>query len=311
VSGSNKTQVLFGSGLATAQAEGNAGPLELFYQNSDGKVWFMETTSTGTWTGVGGDASQQEVPTSAKLPTSLSIVANPTEWHLFYININNVVWETISNDKGRSWHDGPLSGRISVLNDPGPNVSLRACYATKMNSTADGIILWATTSETNIVEYSWLYGSTNWDLTGNYSVNGHAGIGCYTWNGTNWYTMNVDQDNTLNVWWKNTAVADSQWAATTVSIPGVMANTSIGYTKDLFVQMADGSLAGYDISFSGATTSSMGSFTLPRNPIPGSQFSVTVYPQFSVYSQTTGHDITETLQGANGWTSSMLILPAS
>lgn len=121
--------------------------------------------------------------------------------------------------------------------------------------------------------------------------------------------MMVNLNNVVQVIWKDrnaSAQATSshpvnQWANTSVIIPGAMPNTSLGYTNFLYAQLADSTIAGYNISFAAENTRvvTTQNFKMPRKPLPGTHFSVTAIPNTSggntllVFDQKNGSDITE------------------
>lgn len=168
-------------------------------------------------------------------------------------------------------------------------------------------------------EVTWTYNTTQWYEQESFVANGHAGIGCYSWGaGSVSYLMMVDLEDNLQVSWKdlNSSVTPTTshpvntWVNTTFTIPGVMANTSLGYTNYLYAQQAGGQIGGYDIIWDAEDTKLGDTFTIPQAPLPGTHFSVTVIPDTSggnsliVIAQENGTDITENTRDlANGqWT---------
>lgn len=231
-----------------------------------------------------------------------------------------------------------------------PNVGLQACWygsfygtanyvhspipGTGSNTTSQdsviGMHLWYGTDPYTQEEVNWTYNTTQWYLQDNFTANGHAGVGCYSWGpGSVSYVMMVNLDNDVNVMWKDlnsTAMTTdthpvNKWTNTSVSIPNVMPNTSLGYTNFFYAQLADSSISGYNISFDAEETTIMNSstFEIQQKPLAGTHFSVTSIPtpsggnELIVFAQENGTDITENLRdfSSGQWSYRSLPIPNS
>jgi hypothetical protein len=231
-----------------------------------------------------------------------------------------------------------------------PAVGLQACWYGSFYGSADythspvpgtgsnttsqdaviGMHLWYGRDPVTLEEVTWTYNTTEWYRQDNFTANGHAGIGCYSWGpGSVSYAMMVNLDNAVQVMWKdlNTSVATTsqhpvnQWVNTTFTINNVMPNTSLGYTNYFYTQLQDGSISGYNISWDAENTGILTSqtFEIPQKPLPGTHFSVTAIPNASggssliVFDQKNGSDITENTRDlSNGqWAYNNLPVPNS
>jgi len=202
---------------------------------------------------------------------------------------------------------------------------------TGSNNTAQdsviGMHLWYGREPTVLEEVTWTYNTTAWYRQDNFSANAHGGIGCYSWGaGSVSYVMMVNFDNAVQVYWKdlNSSIASTdthpvnKWVNTTVTIPNVMPNTSLGYTNYFYAQNADRTIGGHNISYAAENTKlTSESFTIPQQGLPGTHFSVTAVPNGSggdsllVFNQQNGSDITENARDlSNGqWTYADLPVP--
>jgi hypothetical protein len=329
------TGALHGSGFATAQTEGSSGNKLLYFQHATGEIRRMERGTDGTWSG--GDSSTA-VPTATgtnpKNGTPIAIVNYVGEsqtWHLFYIDVNNILREKITVNETTAWHDGPLSElNLYAVNDP--NAALQACYGGFYSDAAQliptqGIHLFWGSHATTVSLYNWNTNDTQWspDVPMDYTANGLAGIGCYSWNGSdsNWYAMMVDLDNNVNVLYRDAKGVNHHgvFYNSSLQIDNVMVNTSLGFTDHFFAQSADGSLNGYKIIFDQGNTelnTTNEKITISGNVIPGTRFSVTQLPsnltngneQLAVIYQASGDDISiATWDGGNTWSTTALSVP--
>jgi hypothetical protein len=177
-----------------------------------------------------------------------------------YIDKANVVREKISDNNGTTWRDG-LIGSLNLVAMNDSNVALQACFGNFYSSASQesptiGIHLWYATDPQTQQQVDWIINSPRWDVGETYTANGHAGVGCYSWGpGSIWYAMMVNLNNDVNVQWRDAKYEQTEsWSNTSVVIPDVIPNTSLGYTDCFFAQLRNGSLAGYNISFNGANT---------------------------------------------------------
>jgi len=202
------------------------------------------------------------------------------------------------------WY-GSFYGTANYVHSPIPSTGTN----TTSQDAVIGMHLWYGVDPVTMQEVTWTYNTSDWYPEGNFTANGHAGIGCYSWGpGSVTYLMLVNLDNTVQMLWKdlNTSVVSTPshptnvWVNSSVSIPNVMPNTSLGYTNYFYAQMNDGSIGGYNISFAADNSAILASqnFEIPQKPLPGTHFSVTAIPTVSggdsliVFDQTNGSDIT-------------------
>jgi hypothetical protein len=78
-----------------------------------------------------------------------------------------------------------------------------------------GMHMWYASGDTTIQQFGWRDGDAAWSYQDSFpDVNGHAGIGCYSWGpGTVTYVMMVNDADTAEVYWKDT---NTSIASTTV-----------------------------------------------------------------------------------------------
>lgn len=83
-----------------------------------------------------------------------------------------------------------------------PTVTADGSNATVYSSDA-GMHLWYAADSTTFHQYGWRDGFDHWEKQDDWTnKNGHAGVGCYTWGpGTVTYTMMVNVNNTLEIWY--------------------------------------------------------------------------------------------------------------
>lgn len=236
------------------------------------------------------------------------------------------------------WRDGPIN-QLKLKAMDHTNVGLQACwygsfYGTpNQNQTSKdsviGMHLWYGKDSTTLEEVNWTYNTTDWSRQDNFTANAHAGIGCYSWGeGSVSYVMMVNLDNQVNLLWKdlNTTIRSTpihpidKWTNTSVVIPNVMQNTSLGFTNFFYAQLQDSKIGGYNIDFQAENSSivSEDTFEIPEVPIKGTHFSVTTLPDASggdsivVLNQLNGSDITESLRDIKSgqWTYVTLPVPS-
>lgn len=166
--------------------------------------------------------------------------------------------------------------------------------------------------------------------------------------GTVTYVMMVNEQNTAEVWWKDTntnltataAHPINEWVksepetlmtffATTadnhlasIQISNTSPSTSLGYTNYFYLQLDDNSINGYNISWAAENT------TIPAGSqfvvgdvdgIPGTHLSVTALPNLGggnnidVFFQTEGNDVTQWTRDLIGgvWSSLGIPIPNS
>lgn len=224
------TGVFNGSGIALASqsfVNEEQGTMVLYFQHHTGTIRWKQLRDSD-W--IGG--SQSEIVASdAKNGTPISAVAyalNETStWHIFYINTDNHIRQKSNSNTTNVWQDGAINQlNLTVLDSP--MVGMQACWygsfygdtdyeGLKPTVTQDGsdstsysaevgMHIWYASDETTFEQYGWRDGQDIWEHQGNWTdKNGHAGIGCYTWGpGTVTYTMMVNLENTVEIWWKDT-----------------------------------------------------------------------------------------------------------
>jgi hypothetical protein len=160
-----------------------------------------------------------------------------------------------------------------------------------------------------IQQVSWTRGTDVWIPQGQFTANGHAGVACYTWGpGTVQYKMFINLDNEVNLMWRdlNTTIAGNAthpintWTNSTVSIPGVLPTTNMGFNDYLVVQMPDGSLVGNNITFQAENTRLISSdqFQIADEALASTHLwlwdlpTQSGDPQLTVFNQRNGSDIT-------------------
>lgn len=195
-----------------------------------------------------------------------------------------------------------------------------------------GMHIWYATSPTSFEQYAWRHGDLDWQRQQTFSgFNGHAGVGCYSWGpGTVSYVFMVNLQSAVEIWWKdtnssltgNTSHPINVYTNTSVTIPNVNFNTSLGYTNILYAQNPQNpnspltntnsgpapawSISGYNISWAAENTSVVmeDTFTITGGiGLPSTHLSVTTLPDRSggdsllAFFQTEGDDITAFTRG--------------
>lgn len=194
-----------GSGIAIASANfGVDSSIYVYFQHYTGEIRSFIQEADGHWTD-----SNVVVNSGARNGTPLSAVAyivnEVATWHIFYIDVNSYVRQRTSSNgsafQTNIWQDGPLNALNLKASDT-DQVGLQACYwgnfygdtdytftngfnGTRSNLTTNptGMHLWYADSSTSFQQYSWSTGETQWanDNQTWHNMNGHAGVGCQTW----------------------------------------------------------------------------------------------------------------------------------
>ena len=149
----------------------------------------------------------------------------PAQWHIFYINVNNVVSEVINSNRTNVWTPGPLNKlNLKAIDDT--SVGLQACWygsfysdvaykhspvpgqdnaTTTDTDLAVGIHLWYANTATSFNSLAWVYGDTAWTEQQDFGpYNGHGGVGCYSWGpGSNTYVFFINLQNEVEILWKD------------------------------------------------------------------------------------------------------------
>ncbi|GAB7341492.1 hypothetical protein MBLNU457_7720t2 [Dothideomycetes sp. NU457] len=349
-----------GSGIALASEsfDGSShGDLVMYFQHYTGQIRWQQLTDQGQW--VGGDETTI-VASDARNSTPLSAVAyamNKTStWHVFYIDVNNTLRQKTNSNATNVWVEGPLSKqKFKVYN--ADQVGMQACwygndygdsdYAhTPLPSNGDtsnasitnyqevGMHMWYASDNQTFQQLGWRAGDLQWTSQGAWeNKNGHAGVGCYSWGpGTTTYVMMVNQENTVEFWWKdtNTNLTNTtthpinEWVNSSIAINSVQPSTSLGYTNIFYAQdAATNNIIGYNITWNSENTTISGApFTVDGGSspgLPGTHMSVTAEPSSSggnnlyVFYQTEGNDITEFTRDivSGQWSDYVLPIPAS
>jgi hypothetical protein len=190
-----------GTGVALASFNfGVDSSIFVFYQYYNGQIRLAIQEADGQWTG-----STVIVASGARNATPISAVAylnnNVAEWHVFYIDFKGFVRERIASNSSaygtNLWNDGQIN-KLNLKANDADMIGLQACYwgnfygdsdylfnATNLNVTTapTGMHLWYADSDTTFQQYSLYVGEAQW-LNDNqtwHNVNGHAGVGCQTW----------------------------------------------------------------------------------------------------------------------------------
>jgi hypothetical protein len=222
--------------------------------------------------------------------------------------------EKIRRTPSTIWSEGPLSNLDLTVMDS-PHVVFQFCsdVVEILNPQTAGIQAFYATDAQTIQQINWVRGSNEWTTHEQFTANGHAGMACYTWGpGSVQYKMFVNLDNEVNLMWRdlNTTIAPNathpinSWTNTTISIPGVLPTTNLAYNDYLVMQMQDGSLAGYNITFNAENTNLVpdGQVQLEGKALDGTHLWLWEIPtqsgdkQLTVFNQQNGSDITLTLR---------------
>lgn len=280
---------------------------------------------------------------------------------MFYIDRNNTIKQKTQTNVTNLWEDGELNGlSLKVFDDPGSAVGMQACYygnfygdsdfskfpsASGSNNTVQfdsqfGMHLWYPPENDTFIQYGWFEGQDTW--TKQYTwpgMNGHAGVGCYSWGpGTTSYTMFVNDQNSVEFWWKDTNSSisstdthpiNSFQNTTAYGIADVYPATSLGYTTFFYAQMADQTIRGYNISYNAENTTetrgdevTVGGAGGPVKGLAGTHLSVTAISFkedatdqtnafLYVFYQEKGDDVSIFLRGLEGgqWSQSVMPIP--
>ncbi|KAF2015806.1 hypothetical protein BU24DRAFT_492003 [Aaosphaeria arxii CBS 175.79] len=330
--------------------------MTVYFQHWTGDIRLIQLTAEGEW--VGGTKTETIV-TDAKNSTPISTVSyavnGTAQWHIFYLDDKGRVRQKTNTNNTNIWQDGPLN-ELNLTAYSAPNVGLQACWygsyygdsdsskfptrdgnnnTIPFNSDTQGMHLWYPTDDKTFHMYGWYEGQEQWAEQHVFeNMNAHAGVGCYSWGpGTTTYAMMVNNENTAEIWWKDTnstGVSTDEhpintWVnATGYAINNVYPSTSLGFTEYFYTQMDDGDIMGHDIDFKSEKTKLVdkGLFTVggARGPIPGlngTHMSVTAVADFSggtslyVFYQTRGDDISVFTRDIKGgqWTQGELPIP--
>ena len=255
------------------------------------------------------------------------------------------------------WELGPLSNLNLKVWDA-PSVGLQACWKGNYYGDSDyskfptesgltntvpfserlGINIWYPVDRYTFQQYTWYQGQDQWvQLDKWQGMNAHAGVGCYSWGeGTTTYTMMVNKDNMTEIWWKDTnttlpsedAHPINSWRNSSAAIGPVYPSTSLGYTTYFFMQMADKTVQGFNVSFHAENTTVVmdDTFTItdPAGPVlglGGTHLTNTAYAEkegdkvlwdsLYVFYQTEGDDITAFTRPIAGgeWTKGDIKIP--
>lgn len=293
------------------------------------------------------------------MSTTTTGTDNP-QFHIFYIDKNNTVKQVYNSNSTSIWQPGPLSDlNLKAMN--APSAGLQACWKGNFYGDSDfskfptasglqntqpfeerkGINIWYAVDESTFQQYTWYNGQSTWIPVQKWSgFNGHAGVGCYSWGeGTTTYAMMANKNNDVEVWWKDTNDTTrsaenhpiNSWQnSTNGAIRGVHPMTSLGYTTYFYMQMADRSIKGYNVTYQAENTTFVpaDTFTItdPAGPalgLGGTHLTVTAYAEKQgnrtlwdsvyVFYQTVGNDITAFTRPLAGgeWTKGTLAIPDS
>jgi hypothetical protein len=238
------------------------------------------------------------------------------QFHIFYIDKNNIVKQITKSNTSDIWQPGPLS-KLNLKAMDSPSSGLQACWKGNFYGDSDytkfptfsgqqnqqpfderkGMNIWYAVDDSTFEQYTWYNGQDTWAFVQKWQgFNGHAGVGCYSWGeGTTTYAMLANKNGDVEFWWKdtNTTIASSEthpinsWQNSTKSaIRGVNPITSLGFTTYFYAQMADRSIKGYNITYQAENTTFLKdeTFTItdPAGPalgLAGTHLTVTAYAE--------------------------------
>lgn len=126
------------------------------------------------------------------------------------VNKENTLRQKHIDNVTYTWNDGPLNDlNIEVFDSD--RVGLAVCFYEGPIENANledtepesGIRLWIATDETTFDQYAWRAGLPQWVWEETlHELNGHAAPGCFGWgSGTTTYTMFVDVDDNIQLYW--------------------------------------------------------------------------------------------------------------
>lgn len=352
-----------GSGIALAGESWNTGQRRIFtlyFQHHTGDIRFMQYTTDRKWIGgtkaetVAGDVKDAS-PISA-----VSYAVNSTQYfHVFYIDRNNTVRQVTRTNQTEIWQAGHLN-ELNLKAFSAPTSGLQACWKGNYYGDSDfsrfptasgitnqqpfderlGMNLWFATDNSTFQQYAWYNGQDVWVPVQEWKdVNGHAGVGCYSWGeGTSTYTMLVNKENDVEFWWRDTnttrpateAHPINKWTnASNAAIRGVYPASSLGFTTYFYAQMEDRTIQGFNVTFASENTTFVPdeTFTItdPAGPVKGlggTHMSVTAFAErdanrrtiwdsLYVFYQAEGDDITAFTRPLAGgeWTKGKLAIP--
>lgn len=324
-----------GSGIALAGESWNAGQRRLFtlyFQHHTGDIRFMQYTTDKKWE---GGSRTETVATDAKNGSPISAVAVPinatqyvrnvfasryrayhVQFHIFYIDKNNIVRQITKSNTSDIWQPGPLS-RLNLKAMDSPSSGLQACWKGDFYGDSDytkfptmsglqnqipydqrkGMNIWYAVDDSTFEQYTWYNGADSWAFVQKWpGFNGHAGVGCYSWGpGTTTYAMMANKKNDVEFWWKdtNTTLKSEEnhpinsWQNSTKSaIRGVNPITSLGFTTYFYAQMADRSIKGHNVTYAAENTTFLAdeTFTVTdpagsAKGLAGTHITVTAYAE--------------------------------
>ena len=231
------------------------------------------------------------------------LVEEVASWHVFYLDRNDYVRELTNTNESslelNFWQNGPLN-QLNLKANDADRVGLVACYWGNFYGDSDylstspaatrnltlaptGIHLWYADTDTSFQQYSWYTGENEWSNDNHTwtNMNGHAGVGCQTWEGgtgersqrlrsyrlsTNLaivqYVFMADLYNNLSIFWKDSNETDESpnhpintWVNTSITIPNLNPSSSMAYTNYITFQATDNTIQGYNISWAAENTS--------------------------------------------------------
>ncbi|KAK3702202.1 hypothetical protein LTR37_015034 [Vermiconidia calcicola] len=163
-------------------------------------------------------------------------------------------------------------------------------------------------------------------------MNGHAGVGCYSWaeDSTITYVMMVNAANSVEFHWRDTNTNKTateehpinEWVKASAEISNFNPATSLAYTNYFYAQLDDYTINGYNMSWGANKTTILpeGHFVVGDElGMSGTHLSVTAMPDqgggnsLLVFYQVDGNDITDYTRDllAGQWTSTNIEIPDS
>ena len=142
------------------------------------------------------------------------------------IDTDNTIKQRSNSNTTNVWVDGPINSANLQANDA-DQVGMQACWYGSDYGDSDyshtplpgqtpgqqaltneyGMHIWYASNDTTFQQLGWRYGDASWTWQQSWAnKNGHAGVGCYSWesDSTTTYFMIVNEEDTVEFWWKDT-----------------------------------------------------------------------------------------------------------
>ena len=124
------------------------------------------------------------------------------------IGKDNTIKQRTKSNVSITWEDGPINDAKYRAHDA-DQVGLQACFYGQIYGDSDyvqssdtklskdiGMLMWNASDDTTFEQLGWRDGADAWEHQETFSnLNGHSGIGCYTWDpGSISYVIFVSYD---------------------------------------------------------------------------------------------------------------------